>query len=322
MMPELTGRENLLRALRHENPNHVPYEGEGAWQLVDHCGRKPPREGVDEWGVTWAPLPSGYRTGRDEPLESYPVKYVAERTAQLNLASFPDGRATGLFDGMMDDIEPEAVLTIGRHGAGPLDRLCTLLGMPDALAAMLMEPDETQAALDRIADYHVEIARGYLAAGVDAGFLADDYAGQDGPYLRPAVWRRMILPGLRRMIAVYRDAGAPVVFHTCGRAKAFIGDLIEAGVIAFNLQSAACDLAALKAEYGRQIGFYGGIGSGVMQMGSPDDVARAARHAISALGSAGGLMLAPDQPLAYPAENLEALARAARRYGHYPLRSE
>ncbi len=322
MMTELSARENLLRALRHDNPAHTPYEGEGAWRIVDHRGRKPPRAGVDEWGVTWTPLPAGYQAGRDEPLESYPVKYAAECAAGLNLDAFPDGREAGLFDGVLDGIEPGTVLIIGRHGAGPLDRLCALLGMPGALAAMLMESNETQAALDRIADYHVEIARGYLAAGVDAGFLADDYAGQDGPYLRPAVWRRMILPGLQRIIAIYRDAGAPVVFHTCGRAEAFIGDLIEAGVTAFNLQSAACDLAALKAAYGRRIGFYGGIGSRVMQAGGPADVEAATRQALIALGSDGGLMLAPDQPLDYPAENLEALANAARRYGRYPLQGK
>ena len=316
MTSGLTVVENLLRALRHEAPDHVPYEGEGAWRIVDHRGRKPPREGRDEWGVGWAPIPGEYR----EPLESYAARPIAERASELRPDAFPDGRDPALFEGILDGVDPARVLVIGRHGAGPLDRLCALLGMPGALEAALMEPEETQAALERIADYHVEIAVGYLAAGVGAGFLADDYAGREGPYLRPAVWRRMILPGLRRIIAAYRDAGAPVLFHTCGRADAFIGDLIEAGVTGFNLQSDACDLVALKACYGRRIGFYGGISSSLMQAGSPDEIERRTRRAMAELGADGGLVLAPDQPLAYPAENLAALARAARRFGQYPLR--
>jgi hypothetical protein len=322
MTTELTAKENLLRALRHNAPHHVPYDGEGAWRIVDHFRRKPPREGADEWGVVWAPLPAGYRTGSDEPLESYPAGIVAERAARLDLTTFPDGRAPGLFDGVLDGHDPATTLTIGRHGAGPLDRLCALLGMPGALAAMLAEPEATHAALERIADYHIEIAKGYLAAGVDAGFLADDYAGQEGPYLRPAVWRRMILPGLSRIIAVYRGAGAPVFFHTCGRAEAFIGDLIESGVTVFNLQTGACDLGALKAKYGPRIGFFGGVGSAVMQFGRPDEVEAAVRRAMAALGAGGGLLLAPDQPLEYPSENMQALAEAARRHGRYPLRTE
>ena len=53
-------------------------------------------------------------------------------------------------------------------------------------------------------------------------------------------------------IAVYWEAGVPVFFHTCGRAEAFVGDLLDAGVTVFNLQSEACDLTALREHYGRR----------------------------------------------------------------------
>lgn len=315
----LSPKENLLRALHHAGPDHVPYAGEGSYRIVDHRGRKPPRDGVDTWGVTWGPLPPEYRTGSDEPLESFPVSHPAASAAELAALSFPSGDDSTLFDGLTNGIDRDATLVIGRHGAGPLDRLCALLGMPEALAGLLMEPEAAQAALERIADYHLNIAHNYLAAGAEAGFLADDYAGQEGPYLRPAVWRRMILPGLARLIAVYRQAGAPVFFHTCGRAEAFIGDLIEAGVTAFNLQSDVCDLASLKAIYGRRIGFFGGVSSATMLTGTPEDVEQAARMTMRALGDEGGLVLAPDQPLRYRSENAAALMRAACQFGHYPL---
>jgi hypothetical protein len=65
----------------------------------------------------------------------------------------------------------------------------------------------------------------------------------------------MILPGLARVIAAYRQAGAPVFFHTCGQAEAFLPDLLDAGVSAFNLEAAVCDLPALKKRFGRRIAF-------------------------------------------------------------------
>ena len=130
--------------------------------------------------------------------------------------------------------------------------------------------------------------------------------------LSPALWREQILPGLARVIAVYRAAGVPVIFHTCGRAEAFIPDLVDAGVTAFNLQSDACDLAALKRRFGRRIAFYGGVASELMLTGTPAQVRDAAQEAITALWDGGGLILAPDQPLAYPSENLTALIAAAR----------
>ena len=39
--------------------------------------------------------------------------------------------------------------------------------------------------------------------------------------------------------------------------------------------------------------------------------------AIERLGRDGGLILAPDQPLAFPPENEAALAAAAREFGAY-----
>jgi uroporphyrinogen decarboxylase len=231
----------------------------------------------------------------------------------------PDSAAPGLFDGLLDGVDRSEALVVGQHGAGPFDRFVQLLGMPAAMIALLREPGVSADVMNGIAEYHVGIVRGYLAAGVEAGWLADDYAGDGGPLISPALWRELVLPAIARIIAVYREAGAPVFFHTCGRAEAFIPDLIDAGVTAFNLQSDQCDLARLKARFGRRIAFYGGVPSDLMLRGSADQVREAARHAMRSLGSEGGLILAPDQPLAFPPVNVAALDETARQEGEYPL---
>lgn len=309
-----TPKENVLRTLRHAAPDHIPYAGDGSLILVDHQGRKPPQTGADAWGVIWAPLPETYQVGAREPAESYPRQHPAASAVALLERPFPDPTDPALFTGLLQNINPNNSLVVGQHSQGPLDRLSCLLGMPRALLALRSEGAACRDVLERIADYHVGIAHGYLAAGVEAGFLADDYAGQGGPMLDPALWRAMILPGLARVIDVYRQADAPVFFHTCGRAEAFIPELLDAGVTAFNLQSSACDLAALKRRFGRRIAFYGGIASETMLTGSPVDVERATREAIAALWDEGGLILAPDQPLAYPAENTAIVTAIAREY--------
>jgi uroporphyrinogen decarboxylase len=314
----LSAKNNLLQAICHRNPDHVPYAGEAAYRLVDHLGRKPPREGQDAWGVTWAPLPKSYRPGAGEPAESYPTGHPAGTAAELLARPFPDPTDPALFAGLLDGVDKRETLVIGQHPAGLLDRFAMLLGMPQAMLALVREAEASQTVLERIADYHVGIAAGYLAAGVEAGWLADDYAGNAGPYIRPALWRKMILPGLARVIAVYREAGVPVFFHTCGQAEAFVADLLDAGVTVFNLQSDACDLVSLKTRHGQRIAFFGGVASALMLEGKSEDVRNAARLAIEMLGQDGGLILAPDQPLAFPPENERALMEAARCYGQYP----
>jgi uroporphyrinogen-III decarboxylase len=315
----ITPKANLLRVLYRAEPDHVPWAGEGALRLVDHAGRKPPRSGPDEWGVTWAPLPTSYQVGAGEPAESYPVAHPASTAAEALALPVPDPAALGLFDGLLDGVDRSATLVVGQHGAGPFDRFVQLLGMPAAMIALLREPDVSADVMNGIAGYHVGIARGYLAAGVEAGWLADDYAGDGGPLISPALWRKLVLPAIARVIAVYREAGAPVFFHTCGRAEAFIPDLLDAGVTAFNLQSDQCDLARLRTHFGRRITFYGGMPSDLMLRGSPDQVRETARHAMRSLGGEGGLILAPDQPLAFPPVNVAALDGMARQEGAYPL---
>jgi uroporphyrinogen decarboxylase len=315
-----SSKENLLRAIRHADPHHVPYAGEGAYRIVDHRGRKPPVDGTDSWGVRWAPLPAGYVAGKDEPLESYPVAPIAAKAAELRELAFPDPTDPSLFAGLLDDVNTAETLVIGQHPAGILDRFSLLLGMASGLTALLTDPEASSAALGRIADYHAGLARGYMAAGVEAAWLADDYAGQNGPYIRPRLWRHMILPLLARVITVYREAGLPVFFHTCGQAEAFVPDLLDAGVDVLNLQSDACELPALKARYGRRIAFFGGIPSQTMLLGTPEEVRGRARFAIETLARDGGLILAPDQPLAFPDESLAALVETARTCGEYPGR--
>jgi uroporphyrinogen decarboxylase len=321
----LSPKTNLLRAIHHEDPHHVPYAGEGAYRLVDHYGRKPPREGLDEWGVRWAPLPATYvasRTGSaeraggaGEPLDSFPAAPRAASAAELQRLAFPDSGDPCLFAGLLEGVDGAQTLAIGQHPAGILDRFLLLLGMQRGLTALLTEPEASGQALERIADYHADLARGYIAAGVEAAWLADDYAGQDGPYVRPTLWERMIMPALARVIAVYRANGLPVLFHTCGKAEAFVPGLLDAGVSVLNLQSEACNLAALKARFHRRIAFFGGVPSQMMLTGTPNEIRQAVRSAIAALAWDGGLILAPDQPLAYPAENQSAMVEAAREYG-------
>lgn len=308
-------KHNLLLALRHETPDHVPYVGEGAFALVDYPGRKPPRTGRDAWGVTWAPLPADYQPGAGEPAESYPAAPAAGSVTELLARVPPEPPPAAAFTTALTPVAPDDCLAIGEHPAGLLDRFSALLGTEHALLALARDAAACQPILERIADHHGAIARAYLAAGAEAGWLADDYAGASGPFLSPRLWRRLILPGLVRIIAVYREAGAPVLFHTCGRAEVFIPDLLDAGVTAFNLESDLCDLPGLRAQYGAQIGFFGGVPTRTMLEGSAADVTEAVRGAITTLGQGGGLVLAPDQPLRYPAANHEAFIAAAQRYG-------
>ena len=95
-------KANLLKALHRTGPSHVPFAGEGAYRLVDHVGRKPPRAGRDEWGVVWAPLPASYEPGPAEPAESYAVTHPAQSVTEALALPLPGGCDPACFSGLFD----------------------------------------------------------------------------------------------------------------------------------------------------------------------------------------------------------------------------
>jgi uroporphyrinogen-III decarboxylase len=308
-------KANLLHVIRREPFDHIPYEGEGSYIPVDFPGRKPPRAGLDEWGVRWEPLPESYQVGEGEPAESFPAAAVTERVDDLLALSFPSPPSAAEIQTMLRALAEHDALLIGQHPLGLLGRFMALLGTNGAFEALLYKEDLCVAVVDRIAAYHVGVARAYLAAGAGAGWFADDYAGSQGPLISPALWRRVILPGLVKVFAVYREADAPVFFHTCGRAEPFIADLLIAGADVFNLEGAACNLPTLKQAYGGRLALIGGVRPAVMLHAAPEQVRAAVQQVVQELGSEGRLILAPEQPLAYPAANVAAFRAAAQMFG-------
>ena len=58
----------------------------------------------------------------------------------------------------------------------------------------------------------------------------------------------------------YRNAGLPVIHHSCGNITPIIEDLIEIGVNVLNpVQPNVMDIQELADQYGKRLTFFGGI---------------------------------------------------------------
>ena len=306
----MTLKENIRRAIAHDSPDHVPYYQEGGIQLVSHRGALPPDNGYDLWGVRW-------RKGVDESLP-YPVEHPVTSLSQLGSCAFPDPTDPALFDDLPASMDRANNLVVGCHFTALFERLWCLCGMENALVWMLEDTGAVADFLQRLAEWHLEIAGSFVGLGVDAGRISDDYGTQESLLMSPALWRRAVKPALSRIIRFYKSSNLLVFLHSCGRITAIIRDLVEMGIDAFNIQTATNDLAALRREYGRRFTIVGGIDTQeTMTRGTPEIVALRVKEAIATLGGGGGLIVEPDQRVSMPRENVLALIEAARRYGAY-----
>ncbi|MGC9318049.1 MAG: uroporphyrinogen decarboxylase family protein [Armatimonadota bacterium] len=197
-----------------------------------------------------------------------------------------------------------------------------VMGMQELLEAMVARPAVAEALLSRIADFYLESCRRRFEAArgrMDIFFMGDDYGGQTGPLISPAMFRRFIKPHLQRLFAQAREFGLKVMLHSCGSVYAFIPDLLEIGLDALDpVQVRARDMSAerLAAEFGRDLCFHGSIDTQqTLPFGTVEDV-RAEVRARLELFPEGGFICAPSQEFMedVPTENILAMYEAAGAY--------
>jgi uroporphyrinogen decarboxylase len=148
---------------------------------------------------------------------------------------------------------------------------------------------------------------------IDLYLLISDLGSQRGPLISLGAFRQFVAPYLKEMIDCIHRLGGRVLFHSCGAIRPFIPGLIELGVDVLDpIQPTGPEMApeGLKADFGRQLCFHGGIDmQHVLPSATPDEVRAEARRYCRVLGEHGGYILGPAhlfQP-DVPPENVLAM---------------
>ena len=186
-----------------------------------------------------------------------------------------------------------------------------LVGMEDLYYLMYDDPEYVDLLFTSINDYYLAASEKAFREeenGIDIYFIGNDFGGQTGPLLGPALFRRYIVPQLRRHVALARRYGKRIMLHCCGGFRPLIPLLIEAGIDALHALQPDCtgmDPAELKAEFGERIVLNGAIDSkSVLIRGSEEDVRRETARILELMSPGGGYIagashdyILPETPL-------------------------
>jgi uroporphyrinogen decarboxylase len=206
-----------------------------------------------------------------------------------------------------------------------------LFGFENFMMMLAGDRDLVEHWLDFKLAHDLEILGKFLA--VTGPYLAaiqmcDDFGAQDSLQISPRIYREVFKPRQRKWIEFVKTrTNAKVFLHSDGAIAQILPDLIEIGVDILNpLQTSAAGMDArhIKAEYGRDLSFWGG---GVdtqttLPFGSVDDIKREARERLEILAPGGGFVFAPIhniQPDISP-EKVLAIYETAEVRGRYPKR--
>lgn len=190
-------------------------------------------------------------------------------------------------------------------------------GAENFLVDLVAHPKAARRLLDRIIEQNLVMLENVLCAPeIDGVLFGSDWGSQRGLLMSPGVWQETIRPGEQRMYDLAHGYGKDVWVHSCGNIEQLIPSLIELKLDVLNpVQPEAMDIARLKADYGRQLTFWGGISTQrVLPFGTPGEVKQEARRVRELMSANGGYIFGPSQMLQgdVPAENMVALIEAAK----------
>jgi len=160
----------------------------------------------------------------------------------------------------------------------------------------------------------------YVQLGVDMIGVGGDFAGNRGPLISPACYRKFIVPEVRR-IADLAHAGAKYAINASdGNLWPVIDDfLIDSHVDGYiEIDShAGMDLKQLKQRYGGRVTLLGNIECGnLLCFGTPEQVKQLVRECLQAGGGDGGHILCCSNAITEttPLANYLAIGEAYREF--------
>jgi uroporphyrinogen decarboxylase len=334
----MTPRQRVQDSLAHRQPDRIPYhvtftaparDALQAWYgdpdfeaSLGNClavlrTRLPERElpgqpGIweDEFGVQWD-------RRLDPDIGTVCNRRVTAET--LDGCRFPDPRAPARFarfpDALREKGERFALATLAFT---LFERAWTLAGMEELLVAMVLDKPYAHRLFDRILEYDLEVVRQALRFDVDGVRFGDDWGGQRGLLMGPALWREFIKPRAAALYGLVKAAGKRVFIHSCGKVEELFPELIDIGVDVFNpFQPEVMDVEEMKRRYGGSLTFFGGISTQrTLPYGTVAEVREEVRRLLDRVGRQGGYIAAPahDVPKDARPENVAAMIEVLRAH--------
>lgn len=273
---------------------------------------------IDSWGCGTYPVGYYHFTKAQCPLET------ATSVVDIRAYPFPEQQpdVTAIRE-QVKAIQADELLACSQYECGTFEQAHALMGMEPLLANMVSSPTMVKALFERISDVKARMAAAYVEAGVDMLWIGDDIGMQTGPLMAPKMWRELLLPHLKKIIATARKVrpDIPIAYHSCGSVGFAVEGLIEAGVnVLQSVQPEANDPAKLKREYGAYLAFWGGAGSqSTLSHGTPDVVRKEVQYLIETVGAGGGYICSPAHFIEpeCPLTNIDAFVEAVHDFGYY-----
>jgi uroporphyrinogen decarboxylase len=270
---------------------------------------------ADEWGVIFKP---------SAEMIDHPLRGPIESKDDLKTYTPPDPDAPhrlGKLPELVARFKGKRAIVF-RHRAAFMWSVF-LRGFENLLMDFLLDPEFAHELMDKVLAMSLRVARHAVRAGADAIVIADDYAGNQGPFFSPAIAREFVIPRLKRVVDAIHEEGGKVIKHSDGNLRPILDQIVATGVDGLNPLEplAGMHIGDAKKKYGDRLCLIGNIDCGqLLPHGTIEEVEAAVKDCIAQAGAGGGFILSSSNSIhssVNPANYL-AMIEATRRFGRYP----
>lgn len=348
----MNNRENYLRTVRFEKPEHIPitfYINQACWHHYDFNDlydimeahellfpdferqEGPPQisylanaiashDYTDPWGCVWSTTDDGI-TGsvHGHPLASWDnfAEYQPPDPMQT------DGTYPIDWEQIAERVKRQKAndeLVVGGlpHGHTFL-RIQDICGYENVIFSMCDENPNLVKLIKMVEDFNFAYIQKCLELEPDVVSYPEDLGMQVGPMLSPEHLRKYTKPSYKRLMQPARDAGALVHMHSDGDIRTLVDDLIDGGVEIINLQDLVNGIDWIAEKFsGKTCVDLDVDRQNITRFGTPDEIDALIRKEVEKIAcKEGGLMMKAGIYPGIPLANINALANAMERYTGY-----
>lgn len=306
----MTSKERVLRAIRFEGPDRVPYNfdsnrvpesevkyGEDfEWVFASESKHFIPMDAEPntrqtEWGVV-------YRTINTQLGE--PCRYPLADLSAVRTFKFPDFSETERYEKAREQIRrnPDKYI-LGMFPNFLFMHLLDLVGFEKLMVSFVEEEDLLEELISKLTEGCWQVVEKFAQIGVNGMIAIEDLGLQKSLFISPQMWRRFFKPSYEKIIRKVHEAGMQFFIHSCGYIFDLIEDFIEIGTDVLQIdQQDNMGIDRLDETYGGRICFFCPCDiQTVLPKGNFAEIEERVKKLIGAFGRYGGGFMAKTYPM-------------------------
>lgn len=280
---------------------------------------------IDEWGIRYQKNDLYYNVV-EHPMKDFTTIEEVENYC------WPEARDIFTVEGLkelakyMYEKTDYALVARNPMTAGFMDRACLLMGMPEFLMNMAINPELAHCIIENMLKIYMDVYSMFLdecGPYVQMVETGDDLGTQESTLISPEMYREFLKPADHKLCTLIRKKApdAKVFRHCDGAIFELIPDFIEIGIDVLNpvqISSKGMDAHRLKETYGNRITFHGSLENVGLSI---EEATEEVKERIDAFASGGGYVISTCNHLInVEPENIINVFRTAREYGRYMVK--